>query len=236
MTSGDITGLILSYIYAPALLILGEVLARVFKVPHFITRKIIHIGAGLWVWAILYFFDTWWIGIIPFATFILLNYVFFRLRLFQGMDGEDATLGTVYFAISITILFGLMWRTGGSPDYVPAAVAGVMAMTLGDAAASLIGKAWGRRTYTFFGHTRTWEGTAAMAAVTFIAIYGTLTVLPGSALSPHSVPISGMMALVMSGVGTLIASAAEAVSPAGTDNLSVPLLTGLALWGMLLVR
>jgi dolichol kinase len=39
-------------------------------------------------------------------------------------------------------------------------------------------------------------------------------------------------ALIMALVGASIATAAEAVSPAGLDNLSVPLLVGAALYAM----
>src|SRR5216683_1732331 len=35
-----------------------------------LTRKIIHIGAGMWIWAILLLFDHWWLAIIPTATII----------------------------------------------------------------------------------------------------------------------------------------------------------------------
>ena len=35
---------------------------------------------------------------------------------------------------------------------------------------------------------------------------------------------------ILSAVGTVVATAAEGVSPAGTDNLSVPLMTGLVLF------
>src|SRR5687768_17350954 len=105
MTTGDITGLVLSYFYATTMLFGVEFVGKALRWnPHF-TRKIIHIGAGLWVWGILYFFDHWFYGIIPFATFIVLNYVFYRLGVFKQMDGENETLGTVYFAISITILY-----------------------------------------------------------------------------------------------------------------------------------
>jgi len=54
--------------------------------------------------------------------------------------------------------------------------------------------------------------------------------LSGSALSPNSQPLSAGMSLVLACAATLIATVAEGLSPAGTDNLSVPLLTGLTLY------
>mgnify|MGYP001120468053 CR=1 FL=1 len=38
-------------------------------------------------------------------------------------------------------------------------------MTLGDASAGLVGRTWGVRKYQNFGHTRTYLGSATMAAV-----------------------------------------------------------------------
>ena len=229
MTRGDIFGLILSYAWAFGMLLAVEALGRKLQWQQVFTRKIIHIGAGMWVWGLLLFFDHWYWGMIPFATFILLNYLFYRRQTFAAMDDESSSPGTIYFAISISLLFGLLWRTGGQPDWVPFAVAPVMAMTWGDALASIVGIRWGRRQYTVFGHTRTLEGSAAMAIASFVAMFSTLIFLPGSALSPHSLPISLSMALLLTAVGTVVATLAEAVSPAGTDNLTVPLLAAASI-------
>ncbi len=230
MSIRDIIGLLASYVYAFGLLLIVERIGKTLRWPQPFTRKVIHIGAGLWVWGILALFEHWYIGIIPFATFIVLNYLFYRQQTFKAMDEAESTPGTVYFAISITILFGLLWRTGGEKDNAPVATAAVMAMTLGDAMASILGRAFGRHRYTVFGHTRSWEGTAAMAAFSFAAILLTLMFLPGSSLSPHSTPLAASSLWITALAGALVATVVEGLSPAGTDNLSVPLLSGLAMF------
>lgn len=230
MSRGDFSGLILSYLYAFGLLFSVEALGKRLKWPQAITRKLVHIGAGMWVWGILALFEHWIYGIIPFATFIVLNYIFYRQQSFKAMDTSESSPGTVYFAISITILFGLLWRTGGALDRAPIATAAVMAMTWGDGLASLVGFGWGRRRYTHLGHTRSWEGTAAMALGSFVTMFLTLWLLSASALSPHSQPLGVGASLALAFAGTLIATTAESFSPAGADNLSVPLLTGLTLY------
>lgn len=230
MSQGDIVGLIASYVYAFGLLFGVEALGKRLRWPQAITRKIVHIGAGMWIWGTLALFDAWFYGIIPFATFIVLNTIFYRQQSFKAMDSRDSSPGTVYFAISTTILFALLWRTGGELDRAPIAAAGVMAMTWGDGLASLVGYGWGRHQYTFLGHTRSWEGSAAMATGGFIAMFLTLWLLPGSALSPNSEPFGMASSLVLALAGTVIATVAEGFSPAGTDNLSVPLLTGALLY------
>ena len=135
MSTGDILGLIFSYIYAISLLLLAEtlyrrkprILAHLFfpkeqlgrmqalksvqstleatpttkeaDLYYVLTRKIIHIGAGMWIWVILLLFDHWWLAIIPTATFILFNAPFLRFHIFSAMDPkEGATPGTVYSA------------------------------------------------------------------------------------------------------------------------------------------
>ncbi len=145
------------------------------------------------------------------------------------MDSEESSLGTVYFAISITVLFALLWRNIGPVDRVPIAAAAIMAMTWGDGMASIVGQSIGRRHYTVFGHQRSWEGTAAMAITTALAVLVTLLVLSGSKVSPFSVPLSFGLALVMTLVATVVATVAEGLSPAGTDNLTVPLATAAVL-------
>jgi phytol kinase len=232
MTKNDVIGLIASYLYAFGLLFIVEAIGKRLKWQQAFTRKIIHIGAGMWIWGILALFDTWTIGIIPFATFIVLNFVFYRFQIFKAMDAVDSSPGTVYFAISITILFGLLWRTGGAPDRVPIAAAAVMAMTWGDGLASIIGLRYGTHPYRTFGHTRSREGSIAMAVATFAVILLTLWLLPGSALSPNSIALPFWGVLLLTVIGTIVATTAEAFSPAGTDNLSVPLLTGLALFAL----
>ena len=230
MSGRDIIGLVLSYGYAFGLLFVVEAIGKRLKWQQTFTRKIVHVGAGLWIWGILVLFDHWYWGIIPFATFIPMNYYFYRKQSFKAMDTETSTPGTVYFATSITVLFVLLWRTGGPTDYAPIAAAAVMAMTIGDAIASIVGNRWGKHTYTTFGHPRTWEGTVAMALFTFASILATLSLVPGSALSPYSTGWSPAATLLLSLAGTIVATTAEGLSPTGTDNLTVPLLSGAALY------
>lgn len=101
---------------------------------------------------------------------------------------------------------------------------------MGDAAASLVGQRWGKHRYRVFGHARSWEGTATMGIASLLAVGTTLFAVPGSVLSPTSVAWPVWETVAIAACGTAVATAAEALSPAGTDNLSVPLLSGLAMY------
>ncbi|HNY93016.1 MAG TPA: phosphatidate cytidylyltransferase, partial [bacterium] len=83
MSRLEIIGLIVSYVYAFSLMTIVEAAGKRLRWPQDLSRKIIHIGAGMWVWGILWFFDELRWGIIPFATFILLNYIFYKRQTFS---------------------------------------------------------------------------------------------------------------------------------------------------------
>lgn len=230
MTTNDWIGLGASYVYAFGLLVLAEVVRHRRGYPQEFTRKIVHIGAGMWVFGVLALFDTWYIGVIPFATFIGLNYLFYRYKLFAAMDAPDSTPGTVYFAFAITLLFLLFWRTDSPADRGYIAATGTMAMTWGDAFAAIVGRRWGRHRYSVGQDSRSWEGSAAMLGFSALAMLLTLALVPGSALAPLAPPLPLGLALAAALAGALVATAAEAVSPAGTDNISVPLLAAGAVF------
>ncbi|MGQ9851273.1 MAG: diacylglycerol/polyprenol kinase family protein [Aggregatilineaceae bacterium] len=232
MTTQDWIGLGASYAYATGLLVLAEVIRRWRGYPQDFTRKIVHIGAGMWVFGVLALFDTWYIGIIPFASFIVINYILWRYKVLQAMDAPDSSPGTVYFALSITLLFLAFWRTGSPEDKGYIAAAGTMAMTWGDSMAAIIGKRFGRHHYNVAGGTRSWEGSAAMLIASAIAMFLTLVLVPGSALGPLAPTLASGVALAATLTGALVATVAEAFSPSGTDNLSVPLLAGAVVFGV----
>lgn len=226
----DFIGLTASYSYAIALLLFGEALGRLLHVPPNLTRKIIHVGAGMWVFGVLLLFNRWVIGIVPFASFIAVNYLLYRYRLIRAMDTDDSSPGTVYFALSVTLLFALLWRPNGPVDYVPIAVAGVMAMTWGDALAALIGRRFGKHKYQILNSVRSWEGSLTMFLASTTAIFLVLILLPGSLLSPLAVAYGVDKAVFAALVSGILATLAEGVSPHGTDNLTVPLVTSGAIW------
>lgn len=230
MTSNDLIGLIASYAYAIGLIALAELLRRALRAPQELTRKLVHIGAGMWVFGVLALFDHWQWGVLPFASFIVGNYLFYRYRVFGSMDSDNGTPGTVYFALAITLLFALLWRPQGPLDRAPIAAAGAMALTWGDALAALVGRRYGWHRYRVGRTVRSWEGSAALVVAATLSMFLVLTLLPGSALSPLATPIAPARALAVALVGASVAAGAEALSPHGTDNLSVPLVaTGVLL-------
>jgi phytol kinase len=95
-------------------------------------------------------------------------------------------------------------------------------MTWGDSFSAIIGKRFGKHTYSIVGHhKRTLEGSLAGFVFTFVAVAITLLIL-----SPLSFSLVLVGALLAATVGTLL----EAVSPGGTDNLTVPIGVSIILF------
>jgi len=216
----DLVGLVVAYVWVFAVLGAGEGLRLIFKLPQDFTRKFVHIGVGLWAIGTVLTFQNWYLAVIPPLSFIVLNYISYRRDVFKAMESADkSNLGTVYFPISFVIVVALCWAR-------PAVIAaGLMPMTWGDAFASIVGVRWGRHRYTIGGTTRSLEGSAAM----FVFSLGSVFLVLWGFGTPLAT--AGVYALVVAAVATAV----EAVSVKGLDNITVPLVSALVLWGLMSV-
>ncbi|NLP18163.1 MAG: phosphatidate cytidylyltransferase [Firmicutes bacterium] len=205
-------GLLASYIYVFGVLFLGEGIRKGWKLSAEFTRKFVHIGVGNWYILALFLFTDKIFAIIPPATFIILNYVSYRLNIFKSMEMEEkGNLGTIYFPISLSVLVWLSWDTVPHLGGI-----GIMAMTWGDGFAAIVGQRWGKHFYSIFGNRKSVEGSLAMFAFSFLAIALFLGVLT---------PLGMGDAMARGFILALIATGVEAVSGAGLDNILVPLVT-----------
>ena len=116
-------------------------------------------------------------------------------------------------------------KISGSPSYVlgialalyffdlPVASAAVLFLAFGDVAASIVGESWGRT--KFLG--KSLEGTAAFVGAGMLA-----GMAAGAIGYSPSLPVLA--------AGAVVAAAAEALTPKSlNDNLTIPLLSGLAM-------
>jgi len=200
-----------SYLYVGGIVGLGEAANRL-GAPRELSRKFIHVGVGLWIFGTLALFDRPDLAVIPPITSAVGNWFIHRYRLLSAVEAEPSNLGTVYFPISFAILILLGWAH-------PAAVAGgVMAMTIGDAAASLVGQRWSIRRYqTLGGNTKSLGGSLAMFAATLAS---TLFVLE----------YYGAGGFALAALVAVVATCAEALGEKGRDNLWVPLSVGAVIY------
>jgi dolichol kinase len=219
MEQADLIGLVASYIYVASIVLLGEVLSRfVFHGATAFSRKFVHVSVGMWIVGTVLLFKSWQMAVIPPLTFIVVNYVSYRLSIFKGIETKDKrNLGTVYFPISFAAVIALCWA---KPEVV---VASLMPMTWGDALAAIIGQRWGRHRYTALARSKSIEGSAAMFIGAFVSV--------SLALAAFGVTVATAAgaALVVAFVATII----EALTPWGLDNLTIPAASALLLWLML---
>jgi uncharacterized protein (TIGR00297 family) len=220
MTSRDWIALGISFLYPTVLLVVAELIRRRAGWPPEFTRKLVHVGAGMWVFGALALFDHWWAALIATTAFIGINWLSARRSLIPAMDAARSEgLGTVWFMVSFTLLLGWFWSAGR--PYLAAAA--LMALTWGDGAASIVGRAIGRHHYRIGGHTRSLEGSAALALFSFLSITPTLALLAPAQYS------LGRAAVTAALVG-IVAALLEPAAPSGQDNLSVPVGAGVTLW------
>jgi dolichol kinase len=204
--------LLISFVYVIAMLGLAEGLRRWKAYSADFTRKFIHISVGMYsILAVLLFEQREW-AIIPPAAFIVINFLDWKFGVLQAMTSSDrSNLGTVYFPIAFVTIIWVFWEQPGL------LVASLMPLTWGDALAAVIGRRYGRRSYTVLGSTRTMEGSSALMLLSLVAT--------GVALALFGVDNAVGLALIVSVGATLV----EAVSPWGTDNLTIPAVSALLL-------
>ncbi|EFA69933.1 hypothetical protein [Cylindrospermopsis raciborskii] len=63
-----------------------------------------------------------------------------------------------------------------------------------------------------------------------LVIFLILLLIPGSLFSPLATPIDGWRAMLAAVTSATFATLLEGISPRGTDNLSVPLITAIVVW------
>jgi phytol kinase len=215
----DGLALLCSYSYVFAVIFAAEGLRKWRNYSVDFTRKFIHIGVGMWVIGTVLLFENRFLAVIPPLSFVLINYISYRRETFKAMEtGEKGNLGTVYFPFSFAVLILALWSR---PDLL---VASLMPMTWGDAAAALIGTRFGVHRYKIAGQSKSWEGSAAMLALSWLAVSIALGAF--SSLGwPASIGYAFLVALWATGI--------EALTPYRLDNLTVPLGSGLLLFLLL---
>jgi phytol kinase len=184
-----------------------------------LVRKVMHIGTGnilLIAWLLqVPLLICLGFGIC-FSAIALTSYYLPILPMLNSVGRK--TLGVFYYALSITFLVAYFWSIK-QPQY---AVIGVLVMAWGDGLAALVGTRWGKRTYQFMGSKKTLEGSLAMVGASYLVTFLVLAIASPISISSLLLPIPI----------AIIAAILEAVSPGGTDNLSVPLVSAALCYGL----
>ncbi len=219
--SGDITGVLLVYIYVAILLIVTEKLLN--KWPE-VSRKFLHIMVGNVAFLLPIFQTSWVMAFIAAGPFIIFTFLMSPYTPIKSIRGRTSaaghSMGLVYYSITWTILAYLFF------DNMVIIAIGILAMSYGDGFASIIGIRYGRKKYKIFSDQKSYVGSFAMFIFTFIT-----TVV---ALIYYNIVLSSYVIIVLIGIA-FIAAVVEGLTPKGLDNLSVPFVAAFLYWAVFIL-
>ena len=213
--------LILCYLYIVVIIVIAvRILAR-FQTN--LIRKFLHIMIGNFVYIIPFFTFNTFPANFPFfvaSPFILLTLlaspaspINFKKKI-SGLT-EITTGGHQFGLVLYAISYAILAFFFSAKPYV--IIAGILPMAFGDAAASIVGQKMGHHQFKIFSK-KSIEGTTAMFTITFVSV--TLSLLLFSYLCPFSI-----FTILVASLGIAVAATAlEALTPKGLDNLTVPLI------------
>ena len=195
------------------------------KVPSFVFRKAMHTSAFAAVALMILSAGDWRAAALTSAlaaaaAHLLLAALedepWYGRLLVQKSRGEVRRSLTLYFAM-VAALIAVCWGAFRRPV---AAAAAILMWGAGDAAAALVGIPFGRHKVPLADGKKSWEGSAAMLAVSFAAGLCALLAFEKAGLPG---------ALVSAGMGALLGAAAELFSPGEYDTVTVPAVIAAAL-------
>ena len=216
----NLYGLIISILYIGLVILLSNLFTKASKEA---SRKFIHIMlSNWWIIAMIFFNNVWFASILP-AIFIIINYLSYKYDLIKEMERDDndsteKTLGTVYYTISLLIL---SITTFGIINKPLVGLIGVLIMGYGDGFAAIAGQSIKSKSFKIFGSTKSIAGSATMFIISLIIVSGAFAYLGINLWLIKSILIA------------FIVTVFEAVSPKGTDNLTIPLLSSLLVYCMI---
>ncbi len=213
----NITGLLISYILLFIMFIIA-IIFPIFPLRNETIRKLVHIGMSNWWIIALLFFDNYFYALIPPFTFIILNYLSYRFNLIKSIERKDKSdLGTIYYPLSFFILILFSYTYLHLP-YIGAL--GGLIMGYGDGIATIIGIRYGKKKLY---KKKSIIGSISMFIISYIIVFIILFLY-----NPiHIVLFSFIIAL--------LATIFELFSSRGIDNLTVPLLSALVYYCLLLI-
>jgi phytol kinase len=208
------------FLWVGLVLLAAELVARLSDSGKEISRKIVHIGVGNVILLAWWFRIPTWVGIGAAIAAGGLTLITYRYPILASVSGIGRkSWGTFFYAISIGLLIAYFWPLGLQAH----AVLGVLIMTWGDGLAALIGQRWGDHPYQMNGLTKSWEGTLTMLVASVVVSSAILGTTYG-----WSWPMLGVAAMV-----AFLATALETFSMFGIDNLTVPLGSAFASYGLI---
>jgi phytol kinase len=231
---GDIVVYFIAVIYAVIVLTVADLARRRMNWGSEFTRRIVHLFAGIAIWTVPYYPHPWvatLVGLTFVVMLALANQERFS-KFFEAMarpeDLEHGSVrGPLWYAVSITILTAAFTFTGYDNLYFIAAAA-IHIMMFGDGMSAPVGMRYGANSCrVIFGSRRSLHGCASVLIFGFL---GAVLAFWFFGIVNYGVFVSGgnilwIQMIVLALIGASTATIVEAISPKGTDNILLPLIT-----------
>ncbi len=237
----DIIVYFIAVFYAVIILTVADITRKKRNLGSEVTRRIVHLFAGAAIWTVPYYPHPWVATLVALTFVIMLalanteRFSGFFAAMARPEDLEhNSVRGPFWYAVSITILTGIFTFTGYHELYfIPAAA--IHIMMFGDGMSAPIGMKYGRTTTrVIFGSNRSVPGTLA---VFIFGFFGSLLAFWWFGIFSLANPvfivggnILWFEMIVLALVGATTATLVEFVSPKGTDNITLPLITCLVIF------
>ncbi len=232
----DIVVYFIAVFYAVIILTIADITRKRRNLGSETTRRIVHLFAGAAIWTVPYYPHPWVATLVALTFVIMLalanteRFSGFFAAMARPEDLEhNSVRGPFWYAVSITLLTGIFTFTGYQELYfIPAAA--IHIMMFGDGMSAPIGMRYGRTTTrVIFGSNRSVPGTLA---VFIFGFFGSLLAFWWFGIFSLASPVfivGGNVLwfemIVLALVGAISATTVEFVSPKGTDNITLPLIT-----------
>ncbi len=202
----------------------AEIARRMFNGSSEITRKFVHIVAGMLMVFAPYVFSSAIPAIAISVVSIVGTFISFRFGFEKSIhDSKRTSYGTILHPFAFLILILLFWDA--SPNILSISI---MILAIPDALAAIVGQnIQSPHYYRFSGDQKSIEGSAVMFVSTFLCII--ISFFYFNIETPTSTILSGI-------VIALFVTAWESICSKGLDNLSVPLSAAFILHFLLIVQ
>ena len=225
MVEKDLAGILIIIIYYGAVVGGNILLGFVPGYPPEIVRKSYHILGSLSIFLFLYVFETWYVSAATAAviffpgsylSYVLRQIPWIKSKFFDRIPRESQIPQQLFYAgIVFSGLIAFFWG-GLGPGWKYHVATGVVVWGVGDAAAALLGKKYGKRNLPQppFDEGKSLEGFLAFVLTSWPALivswYFMTDISPGGLLAG---------AFILSLAGGVV----EALTKKGLDTLTIPL-------------
>ncbi|MBC8174588.1 MAG: DUF92 domain-containing protein [Candidatus Marinimicrobia bacterium] len=185
------------------------------------TRTFVHIIVGLFTLLCPFLFVSKYPPLVLAVIFVIFNFAIVTFKKLPSLHAtEQKSYGTVYFPLAFLILVLFWWERPLTFEIA------LLLLTFADPAAAIAGRrSRSPEYYTVWKEKKSIQGSIMFYVISILSIgCGTIYLRQLAGLDSVNITIFIPMLIIVSGLATI----AESVSSAGSDNLTVPILSAVS--------